>query len=216
MASIKPQIARVSDNIGFLKAVTKYSRFVRISKWFLAAIISVIAVAMLVIPTLRSKEERVSIAFASIEARDGEAAPTMTNPKLQGVDAQKQPFMVTAKTARQLDANTVLLEGMQADMTLKGERWLTVFAQQGLLKLNEEILTLTGKVELFQDDGYEMKTEKVVVHLKDSTAENDTVVEGQGPLGRIKAERFSVFDRGSRIVFNGNVTMTVYPGANNE
>lgn len=204
------------DSSGFLGAITKYSRFVRISKWLLAVVIAIIAVAMLVIPTLRAKEERVSLAFTSIDSKDGEAAPTMTNPKLQGVDAQKQPFMVTAKTARQLDTNTVLLEGMQADMTIKNKRWMTVFAEQGLLKLNEEVLTLTGKVELFQDDGYEMKTEKVIVHLKDSTAENDTVVQGQGPMGRIKAERFSVFDRGTRIVFNGNVTMTVYPGSNNE
>ncbi|MFO1243049.1 MAG: LPS export ABC transporter periplasmic protein LptC [Rickettsiales bacterium] len=206
--SSKPALSEM----GFLGAVGKYTKFVHVSKWALAGVVAVVGVTMLVIPTLRSKEDRVNLAFSGVENKDGDSSPTMLNPKLQGVDKQKQPFMVTAKTARQLDTNTVELQDMQADMTLKGEKWLTVFARQGILKLNEELLNLNGKVELYHE-GYEMKTEQVTVHLNDSTAENNTSVEGQGPMGRIKAARFTVFDRGNRIVFNGGVTMTVYPGS---
>lgn len=204
---------RVESN-SFLGKVGRYSRFVRVSKWALAAVVVSVGVAMLAIPAMKSKEDGVRLSFTGADptGKDGDASPTMENPKLQGVDKQNQPFMVTAKTARQIDSNTVLLDAMQADMTLKNERWLTVMAKKGTLKLNTSELTLVGDVQMFHDQGYEMKTERMVVQLEDSTGHSDTEVEGNGPMGHIKAARFTVFDRGQRIVFNGGVNMIVYPG----
>lgn len=205
-----------TESSSFLGKIGRYSRFVKVSKWALAGVVVIVGITMLAIPAIKSKDDGVRLSFTGVDTEGSgmDTSPIMENPKLQGVDKQNQPFMVTAKTAKQQDANTVLLDAMQADMTLKNERWLTVMAKQGILKLDTSELTLSGNVQMFHDQGYEMKTEKMLVNLEESTGHSDTEVEGNGPMGHIKAARFSVFDRGERIVFNGGVNMTVYPGGN--
>ena len=122
------------------------------------------------------------------------------------------PFNLSADTAQQKDAQTVILHNLTADMTLKDEAWLSILAHEGELDLEEKTMILTGTVQLFHDEGYEFRTETGILEVKTGVAWGDDPVEAQGSMGHLKARGFRIEERGKRIHFKGPVAMTIYPG----
>ena len=72
------------------------------------------------------------------------------------------------------------LDSPQADITLQDGSWITVTANSGRFDRAAEQLSLDGDVNLFHDDGMEMRTELARVDLQESLAWGDQPVEGQG------------------------------------
>ncbi len=203
--------AGLPDRMHVLEGLGRYTRFVRFSKLTLLMMIGVILGLVVILPIVNKDSSGVRIALtASQEAPP--AKPVMQKPRFQGLDKQMQPYTVTADTAIQQDSNTVLLNNVQSDITFKDNAWVSIRADQGTLRLSEESLQLLGKVQMFYDAGYEVRTESVDFDLAKGTANSDTALEGQGNIGYIKSSGFTATDRGRIITFKGPVTMVLYPG----
>lgn len=201
-----------SDRKRLLETLTRYSRFVSVSKALLIVLTAVLVGTVVILPLMRGDAGGMRIVFTATE-ETAEEEPVMKNPRFQGVDHKNQPFMVTAKTATQRDKNTVDLVSVSADMTMKDTSWLIVTAKKGTLALGDKELWLEGDVTLFHDAGYEMKTSRVLVDLAKSEARGDTEIHGQAAMGRLDAGSFTVFDRGRHLVFHGPVKVVIQPGA---
>ncbi len=130
---------------------------------------------------------------------------SMARARFSGVDENEQPFNLSADRATQShkDSEEIDLVSPQADITLTDGTWITLTALSGQFDRAEELLQLDGAVNLFHDDGFELRTELARVDLKEGLAWGDQTVEGQGPAGVINAEGFQVFDKGAIIVFTG-------------
>lgn len=135
----------------------------------------------------------------------------MLSPRYQGLDERNQPFVVVADKAIQEDKKTVLLFNIKADMNQNDGKWLALDSKEGKMNLDEKLMYLHGGVQLFYDGGYEMRTDHANVDIQKGSARGDGPVEGQGPIGTLQANSFSVHDRGKVIEFNGSVRMTLYP-----
>lgn len=201
-----------TDRLRLLETLTRYSRFVSVSKMLLMLMTAVLVGTVVVLPLMRGDAGGMRIVFTATE-ESPEEEPVMKNPRFQGTDHKNQPFLVTAKQAVQRDKSTIDLTSVSADMTLKGESWLLVTAKKGTLALGEKELWLEGDVTLFHDAGYEMQTERVLVDLGKSEARGDTAIHGQSAMGRLDAGSFTVFDRGKHLVFHGPVKIVIQPGA---
>ncbi len=200
-----------ADRLRLLETLTRYSRFVSVSKVMLIVTTLVLVGTVVVLPLMRGDAGGMRIVFtATDEATEEE--PVMKNPRFQGTDNKNQPFMVTAATATQRDKNTIDLTQVSADMTMKDQSWLLVTAKKGSLALGDKELWLEGNVTLFHDKGYEMKTPRVLVDLAKSEARGDTEIAGQADMGHITAGSFTVFDRGRHMVFHGPVKVVIEPG----
>lgn len=187
-----------------------YTHFVYLSKYGLSLLIIILLVALVVIPLMVREKSGMRLAFASIEEKE-DALPVMVNPKFQGADNNNQPYFVTAETATQQNDETILLKDVAADLTTENNAWLALVAGQGLLNLKEEQLMLQGNVQLYHDQGHEMRTEEVRINLGKMTAFGDTPIQIQGHFGHIKSDRFAIFDKGDRILLNDNVYMLLLP-----
>lgn len=192
-----------------MQMLGRRTRFVFMSKIALGMMIAALLSIIIILP-LMEQDTRITLTST---APGEELQPVMVNPKFQGVDAQNQPFMVTASRAFHKDSDTVEMENIQADLTMKDRTWLALSAKKGALNLKDQTLTLMGQVKLYHDKGYEFATESLRIDTATGNAAGESTLTGQGQIGNFTAEQFSIFDKGERMVLSGHVTMTIKPDA---
>lgn len=131
----------------------------------------------------------------------------MVNPRLSGVDGAQRPYTVTAEYAEQQKGrpDLVQLRKIEADVTLEGNQWLSITAENGLLDGDKRTLTLDGGIAAFSDTGYELHTPSAIVNFEEGKISGPQPVEAQGPLGTIKANGFEVLRDLKQVRFLGQV-----------
>ena len=196
-ASVSRWINRESQQ-SLLQSVGRYTRFVLFSKMFLGGLSVLMMLTLIILPVLNADEEGLRIAFSTVKEKV-DSLPLMTNPTFQGVDDNNQPYMITADSALQHDASTIVLNNIQADIFTENNSWLSVSAQKGTLNTEAKHLLLQGDVQLFQDQGYEFKTQEVSVDMNQHIAKGEQKIDGSGPTGIIAANGFE-WDNNKRIM----------------
>ncbi len=137
---------------------------------------------------------------------------SMSNAHFEGIDDRKRPFTVSAEKAVQVDEKSDIIDLIQpqADITLEDGAWLSLTADGGRLQRSKKLLDLTGQVNLFHDQGYELHTRNVHVDLANNNAVGNEPVQGQGPAGELTSQGIEVKDSGTRITFLGHAHMVFY------
>jgi lipopolysaccharide export system protein LptC len=188
-----------------------YSRFVMLMKITLPLIAAVLVALIVVWPQFRQVREGFRIEIARLNHTLG--GQVVSNARFTGADVRGRPFSVTADSANQQDGqpNTVLLEHPKADITMQNGAWVASSAPSGKFLRNEQLLELTGGVNIYHDNGFEMHSPTASLDLKRGTAEGKEPVQGQGPTGDITASGFRVLDNGARVFFTGPAKMTLRP-----
>lgn len=204
LARLRP---REMDSL--LGSMARYTRFVLFGKWFLAFVALGLALTLIALPLGQSDKNGFRLTLSGNNTPEN-APPQMVNPRFQGVDEKNQPYTVTAKSAAQADANTVVLTELNADISLKDTSWLAVMAESGTFRLDSKQLILIGKVQLFYDQGYELNTDRVEVNVPAKTATSRNATTGSGPLGTLAAAGFDAEAASSSIRFLGPVKVTIY------
>lgn len=164
---------------------------------------------------------RINPIIERIHLSDTEEVPeeidsiTMENARFAGVDAQNRTFNVTAVRAVQSigDSNLIELQQPKANIVLANGTKVDIQSDTGGLQRDTQVLDLLGAVTLTQDRGYEYRTTKARIDLRQKTAMGDAPVEGRGPQGEIYAEGFEIADNGARVVFRGRSRAVFQPEA---
>jgi lipopolysaccharide export system protein LptC len=195
-----------------LAVIARYSRFVGLMRLLLPLVALLLVVVVIAWPDLYRDSGGFRITFSSMQSSD--EGLTMANARYVGRDAKGQPFVVTADTATQdkMDQAQVLLDGLQADLTLADGTWITLSANTGVYSQDEELLDLFGEINIFSDRGYEFHAHTATVDLAAGVVISDNPVDGQGPFGLLKAQGMRIEDKGERMIFNNGVKVTIYPG----
>lgn len=154
--------------------------------------------------------------FADVDAAAEELR--MALPHFSGVDADGAPFDITAKAAVQVpgEDNIVNLEEPRAVTGDDAER-STLSAVRGAYSSDQNILILEDEVRFkhqIGEDIYILNTDAAVFAIEEETVVSDNKVEGEGPRGsRLKADRMFADNKTGRVIFEGNVSMRIYPEA---
>lgn len=191
-----------------------YSRFVVLAKYALPVVAGVVMMLVVVWPELKSKPEKFALGLSDVKIETA-GGQRVVNARFTGVDSENRPFSITAESVVQAgsDDNGVALSQPKADVTLAGDSWVAISAPKGIFRRDEEILDLTGGVDLFHDDGYEFRTAEARLNFSTSAAYGESPIRGQGPFGTIEAEGFRVAGTGDSIFFTGKSRLLVYPDA---
>ena len=140
----------------------------------------------------------------------------MANPRFTGVDDDGQPFEITAEYAIQKpnEQEVVTLEKPKAVQGNREEA-NTVTASKGVYRSEANILDLSEDVELEHEIGneiYVLRSPKAQVLIADEVVTSEAGVSGKGPAGdTLQADRMTAYNADSRVVFEGNVSMRIYP-----
>ena len=190
-------------------SVASITRLVLLGRNALWGMIALVIALLFYMAADNKTTDGARLVFSKIK-QVGDLANVMKNPNYQGLDKDNMPYSVMADEAVQQDAETVLLTNIKADMATKNDKWLALHAGEGELKITGKTLQLSKKVDMFYDGGYEFRTERAFVDMAKGEASGDVPVEGQSPMGVLTADRFSVTSRGEKILFQGNVKLTIY------
>jgi lipopolysaccharide export system protein LptC len=138
----------------------------------------------------------------------------MTNAQFHGRDDQDRAYVVGAKEASRddFDPNRFYLVDPRMVFDAENVRDSHISADQGVYRKDTRILSLQGHVSLRDPSGDDFKTEKAIVDTAHGTIAGEGRVTGTGPTGAIRAESFTVYDQGQRVVFRGNVHSVVKRG----
>jgi lipopolysaccharide export system protein LptC len=152
--------------------------------------------------------------FADIDATP-ESLKT-AKPHFTGVDARGNPYEVTAEAALQ-QANggkVVDLEAPRA-VTSTGEGQSVVAAKSGVFDADAKRLDLREGVTFEHKVGatnYVLKTPQATYTIDDRVVVSDAGVGGEGSDGELlRADRMSADDREGKLIFEGNVSMRIFP-----
>jgi lipopolysaccharide export system protein LptC len=213
--SARPRIDWTARTRGTILDAERYSRFVILMKRALPIAAGVIIMAVVAYALVPRGADRGGINFmpGSVGKVDNDLA--MIKPRLTGADEKGNPFVITADAAIQDAKNTrrARLKNVQADMTMENQRWLNATAKTGFVDADAGKLRLDGGIALYTDQGYELHTSGMDVDLKKGFIYGHHTVTGQGPMGALKADRFTV-DRNKQVIqLNGNVHTTLISGA---
>lgn len=191
-----------------------YSSLVRFLRVALPIVALFLVALVGVWPYVQKENIAFTIGFVTSEIT-GDQSPVMVNPRYTGTDGEERPYSITADLAHNLvqDTERVDLDNPKADITLEDGTWLVVTADNGVYARDSETLDLSGSVNLFQDEGYELRSETVRVDLAAGTAESSTPSEGQGPFGNLTSEGFRVLNVGKTVLFTGKSHLVLYPNA---
>ena len=196
--------------IGYFESVARYTRFVLLSKRMLWVLAVLLTGAIIITAWINSGDEG-RLTFTGVTVPVGTPEPAaMIKPRYQGVDQQGRPFTISADRVIQKDSDTVLLEQLNADMAMNADAWAALSANTGIYKVDERLLDLQGAIHLFYEGGHEFRTEKARVDVGKGEAAGDEPVEGQGPSGTLKADRFTILERGAILRFFGHVKVVLY------
>lgn len=230
-APTRPAIDWTARNRSTSSEMQRYSRFVVIMKRALpmaAAALLAAVIAYSLQPRLQDGK-KLALIFQTMHINND---LVMEKPRLTGVDSEGNPYVVTAADAIQdlHNAKHAQLRTVEADITLKDGKWLNLTATRGWLDSVKQRLWLTGIIDVFSDNGYEMHTTAADIDMLTGTVNGRRFVTGQGPLGTFRADSFKI-DRGTArdrrhgaarnaklearnektlIFLYGNVRMTIY------
>jgi lipopolysaccharide export system protein LptC len=191
---------RTTITADIFNRITRYTRLVFVGKWALAGVSIVIILSIVAIPLVEQSKAGKRISFVSTHTT-GTDHPVMLQPKLQGTTDNNEPFTVTAARAVQESETLVRIYEVQADLFKRDNSWLNLTADQGMFNSEARSLTLTGKVSLYQDQGYSFVTERVDIDTRRAAARGDGLIQGQGPLGNLTATGYVVEDNGAHMRF---------------
>lgn len=191
-----------------------YSRFVGLMKFVLPAIAGTLVILVVVWPEIRDDRAKFHLEVARIDIEDADGRKLL-NARFTGTDSRDNPYTVTADTLVQDPENEdiVNLSNPKADIVVESGSWIALTAPIGQYNKNDQVLELSGGVNLFHDMGYEFRTELAIVDFRYGSAFGDARVEGQGPFGRLSSEGFLMLDGGRSIVFTGKARLVMFPSA---
>lgn len=190
-------------------STARYTRLVALSKALLWGAVAVMIALLFWIASDNTGDNGNRLVFSSVRQNE-DLQTVMIKPHFQGVDAQNRPYTVIAEEATQIDAQTVSMKAIRADMATDNGTWLALNALSGVMQMQKKQIELTGGVDMFYEGGYEFRTDHAHIDVAQGSVTGDAPIEGQGPPGTLKADSFSVLDRGRVIRFNGSVRMKLY------
>lgn len=134
----------------------------------------------------------------------------MINPRFTGRDQNLTPYVLTADSAvrrRASEDGLTDLERPQLEYDFLAETsdGSNVLAEQGVFDPTNRILELRTDVNFSTNGGYSFATSQARIYLRDEYVIGEEPVDGTGPIGRIRADRFELRDGGDHVIFEGRV-----------
>lgn len=149
-----------------------------------------------------------------IDQLAGDEVVTMVNARFTGRNIAGEGYVITAEAARRRRADPSIIN--LTNPSLVDDQGTQVSAPVGVFYQNVDYLDLFQAVKVRDREGYEFTTTAARVFVQDGRVQGLEPLNGNGPLGDVRADSYEIEDDGDRIIFRGNVDMTLYPDGRSE
>jgi lipopolysaccharide export system protein LptC len=189
-----------------------HTRFVHLVRRALYVLAACLAGLLLYYSFAKTAAGGIRILFTGME-RTATQLARLKSAHYHGLDEHDQPYDIVARQASQRDEDTVDLVEPKGDIILNQGRWLSITSNNGVFHMKTHDLDLNGSVQMFDDEGYEFRTDHLQVALPTKQARTKDIVKGQGPLGHLTSKGAFIDGNAHILTFYGRVYVTIYPNA---
>ncbi len=149
-----------------------------------------------------------------IDQLAGDEVVTMVNARFTGRNVVGDAYVITASEARRRRADPSVIN--LTNPRLVDDKGTQVSAPVGVFYQNTEYLDLFQDVKVRDAEGYEFTTTAARVFVQEGRVQGLEPLSGNGPLGDVRADSYEIEDEGDRVIFRGNVDLTIYPDGKDE
>jgi len=144
-----------------------------------------------------------------IDKLESDDVVTMVNARFTGRNISGEAYVITAEAAQRRRADPSIINLTNPRMV--DDKGTEVSAPVGVFYQNAEYLDLFQAVRIRDRDGYEFTTTAARVFIQEGRVQGLEPLSGNGPLGDVRADSYEIEDEGDRVIFRGNVDLTIYP-----
>ena len=187
------------------RAALRHSRHVSLLRLLIplgAILILIGLVAYSILDPFKSMPVKVDIGSLKLEG----SAIMMERAEMKGYRNGDTPFEVTASKAVQdiKQPQIVNLSDLRSTVTMPDRSNAKIAADSGVYDTQKQILAVHGQV-VIETSQYTVRMKSATVDFGANSVISKEPVNVSAVGGVISADEFSVFDNGSRILFNGRV-----------
>jgi len=186
-------------------------KFVALKLLFLLSSI-IIILSITLWPIIKESPEKIFFATQPIKTNtSSNTSLTMENARISGINKKKNKYSITAKNIKQSpnQLEIFILEEPHAEMMLSNGSKVFIDSDVGEYNEKFQTLLLMKSVKFVHESGHEMLTESIKIDIEQNTAKTESVVSGEGPLGKIKSDGLIISQGGKKIVFKGNSRLII-------
>ncbi len=194
-----------------LDRAERHSRFVFIMRLILP--ILAVGIVMVVVIYSVAYKPNIQRIFEYPAGQTGSGRVSMVNPKLTGLDIEDRYFTVTAKEAvRQADApDDIVLRLLDVEISKDGAELLKLHAARGTAHTKTNQMVFGPLVQIDLPQGYSFQTDSTLVDMDKAIIRGDDPIHGEGPVGKISANRYEITKDEGIVILSGNVRLSVDP-----
>jgi len=144
-----------------------------------------------------------------IDQLEGDQVVTMVNARFTGRNFSGDAYVITAEAAQRRRADPSVINLTNPRMV--DDKGTEVSAPVGVYYQNADYLDLFQAVRIRDREGYEFTTTAARVFVQEGRVQGLEPLSGNGPLGDVRADSYEIEDEGDRVIFRGNVDLTIYP-----
>ena len=143
---------------------------------------------------------------------------TMELPKLSGYRADGKPYEVRAKSGVQdiRKPKVIELNEIEARVRTADDATINVNAPRGIYDSDADSIVLLsdaadGRIRVTSSSGYDIVLKSASMRFKEGTMTSDEPVTVRMNNGTVASDRLEIADKGSVVIFSGNVKSTLFP-----
>ena len=172
----------------------------------LPALMALITLALIALVT-------VSALKATHPVKNDDPIIRMVGARFQGRVEDGRSFLIGAREAARDEREPHRVALVEPIMVVGAETATPrrLMAKMGVYDEQTRLLRLTGEVRIDDGLGNRVASNDITIDTRTGTAVGQTGIEGDGPVGQVSADSYSVKDKGDRIEFRGRVRTRVNP-----
>lgn len=134
---------------------------------------------------------------------------TMESPHMAGFTADKRPYEMWARTAKQQinDPSNIDLEFLKAKVQMEDQSIVDIDSRHGQFNNKTQLLHLEQDIFLKTSTGYEARLTDAIVDMEKSTVHSDQPVAVKLLNGNLDAQNLDIVENGALMKFGGGVSM---------
>lgn len=190
---------------------SKHTRWVMLAKLALPGIAGILAVTLLLFPSLKKDVKEFGIDF-TIGKGDIEKL-NIEKTTIYMTDEKNKINNFTANQIRETEAGSQIftLSSPEAIMPLNNDEWINIKSPEGSFSQKDSLLHLQNNVEIFYNRGMTIQTTEAFFDFKKSFGYSHRPVTGSGFVGDISAEGFTFSGQDNVLTFLGKTSITINP-----
>ena len=210
MSSIQADRYEVTMEARF-KAAARHSRFVRVLRIMVPAIVLLSMAAIVGISIFNPFRILTKLPVDIGNLVVSGTKITMETPHLAGFSPDGRPYELWAKAATQdiLDPDNLDLSVLRAKVVMEDKSTLSLDARTGKFNSKTQLLHLNKDIFLQTSTGYEARLTEAVIDIAKGTVASDKPVDVKLLNGTLLGQRMRITDSGEVVRFEGGVTMNL-------